>query len=152
MHDALNNPYRAPENPYRRPDRDALSRTSLFGLAATPRPEESGPGLLASDIDHIARANHRSGYQRGRADAQREIDQLRDRLADAFDEGCVAGRGLRVGMLATDFRMRLLTIKEAVRAVEAGPKAKARDALSTIRDAIEVVDGFARRLSEDEEP
>lgn len=134
----------APDNPYR----EAVQVGAYTDFVETPsiRGIGSGPGLLGADIDRIARHHHELGRREAEGEAQQQMSQMRSELADAYDEGYVAGRLLRTQGLAGDFRSRLIDLHFRLMTVENGSKAKAHAALKSVREALDEAMEFADRV------
>lgn len=145
---------RAPVNPYRVPERDdSLGR--LAAMEAVSLPPFSGPGLLGADIDRIARAHHQQGYREGEADQMKHTREAQGRLADAFDEGFVAGRIERARGLARDFHVRLMeplvsmVALHSVIVVKASTKKQIAEAFNRHETAMREVESFAEAMMDD---
>jgi hypothetical protein len=132
----------APENPYRFGSGAAADEMQLMaGMPA--RSFGSGPGLLGVDIDRIARHHHELGRREAEGEAEAQLRQARAELADAYDEGYVAGRMERTQGLAGDFRSRLMELHFRLMTIEGGSKSKAHASLKQLRDALDDVMAFA---------
>jgi hypothetical protein len=140
----------APANPYRQPDTQTEELFAGAGMGYVgPGPRrhdtEDGPGITAGDLDRIARDHHRDGYAKAERKYEAQLDELRARLADAYDEGYFAGRIERAQGLARDVFTRLFDPQSKVitargivtDAITAGPKAKATERVHVALDGIE---------------
>lgn len=135
----------APTNPYRRGEamEVGVMGTEMFLGESSQWAAGSGPGLLGADIDRIARQHHTMGRREAEEEAAVREQKMRAQLADAYDEGYVAGRVNRAQGLAGDFRSRLLDLHFQLRQIESGPKSKAQARLAELRSTFDDVMAFA---------
>jgi hypothetical protein len=135
---------RAPRNPYRQAATPSPDGFALAGAYRDERPQ--GPGLLAADVDRIAREHYRSGWaERDRA-AREELRDAEAESARIYDEGYTAGRVERAQGLARDVHARLFEVQVKVIEARGGPKGKAHEALDGIEAAVQDVLAFVAGL------
>lgn len=135
-----------PRNPYRHDElADGLDVMGAVmdtrgGPNGVPRHHggRSGPGLLASDIDRLARQHYMDGHAAAERKYEQQLDEMRGRLADAFDEGAAAQDGLNTVLVWNAVRRRVVAdLHFALMGVENGPKSKREAGLTQLRVAID---------------
>lgn len=127
----------APENPHRRLDGEYAVAMNFAGGPPPPRRSDTdeGPGLTAGDLDRMCRQHFRDGHAAAERAARLREDERRGLLADAYDDGYVAGRLQRASGLALDVHTRLLDLAARLGEAERGAKSKAHEHLPLIREA-----------------
>lgn len=151
---------RAPVNPYRTPmPKDELLAAEMGFGPYTPAPRrhdrDGGPGLLGSDLNWIAQQHYRDGYAAAEREGEQRIATMQGNLADAYDEGYVAGRIERAQGLAQDYHVRLMepavqvTILETVMSKPRSTKAEIAEAVARVRTAMDELRRFAEAMMDD---
>lgn len=140
----------AEHNPYRQAleGRAAAGEMGSVGLAEYV-PADTGPGLLAADIDHIARSHYRAGRLAAEEEAKHREVAMLGQLAQAYDDGHDAGMAGRWRDLAHEFRRRLIAdLHFPLQVIENGPKTRAFEKLPTVREALDGLVTFAEGIEE----
>lgn len=141
---------RAPRNPYRQQRLDGYAE--LAGMPnAGPFPRrhdgDQGPGMTAADLDRMVRQHFLDGRAAAEREAQKDIDELRGQLADAFDEGYTAGRVERAQGLARDVHARIFEPElKLIEARHAKTKAAVLAKVEEAQEAVLAVREFAASL------